>query len=192
MKNILLPLALLALLAAGGGCKKADPDAGLPDATQTGANTAGCFVNGEPFVASGFGSGPGRVSGIGGGVSFDSAFYLRLNGRFGNQEGTIHLFLSSFQFGKGRTITGRYPLNKDTQYLPAIDPSTAQNYGVFFPNDYSQDALGTTALSTGYVDVTKVDEGNRIVSGTFEFTGVSYQDPQRTIRITGGRFDRKQ
>ena len=46
-------------------------------------------------MANGFGSGPGKVAGIGGGFAYDSAYYLRLNGRFGNQEGSIHIFLNN-------------------------------------------------------------------------------------------------
>ncbi|GAA4042952.1 hypothetical protein GCM10022409_31120 [Hymenobacter glaciei] len=183
-------LGLAATLLAG--CKKDDPAAGLPAATHTGANTAGCLINGQPFVATGFGSGPGRVAGMGGGFACDSAYYLRLNGKIGSSEGAIHLFLNSFPRFKNRMLAGVYILDKDTPYMPAAISSQCLSYAVFLPNDNSQELFGTTSKAVGSVNITHVDEVNRIVSGTFEFTAVSSLDPTKTLRVTSGRFDRQQ
>lgn len=43
-------LCLAAALLFAAGCKKDDPEAGLPAATHTGANTFGCLVDGQVFV----------------------------------------------------------------------------------------------------------------------------------------------
>ncbi|QNH61595.1 hypothetical protein [Hymenobacter sediminicola] len=75
-------------------CKKEAVDA-LPKATQSGANTAGCLVNGNAFVAQKLGSGPGSVEAISGGFSYDSLYYIRFAGKHGSQEATIRLFLRS-------------------------------------------------------------------------------------------------
>jgi len=58
MKKYILLLFLPALLSLSC-CKKdddqpVDPVNQLPPATQTGANTAGCLVNGEPFTPKGY------------------------------------------------------------------------------------------------------------------------------------------
>ena len=37
---------ILAAVSLVAGCKKDDPEASLPPATHTGANTAGCLING--------------------------------------------------------------------------------------------------------------------------------------------------
>jgi hypothetical protein len=49
-------LLLLAALLGLSQCKKHDPDPldQLPPATQTGANTFGCLVNGQPWTPQGY------------------------------------------------------------------------------------------------------------------------------------------
>src|SRR5690554_904281 len=51
---LLLPLLMLLLSCDKDDDKPADPVDQLPPATQTGANTAGCLVNGEPFTPKGY------------------------------------------------------------------------------------------------------------------------------------------
>lgn len=185
-------LTFIILLAlAAGGCKKDAPDADLPEATQTGANTAGCYINGQPFVATGFGSGLGKVPGIGGGFSEDSLYNLRLSGKFGNQEGTLRLFLTNIP-RDGRVLIKTYQLNLDTPFCPPAVSSQCLNHAVFIPNDYSGEIYGTSARHTGKVDLKYVDLGRSIASGTFSFTAVSNLDPTKTLQVTGGRFDRQQ
>ena len=46
-------LPLLAALLGLGQCTKDDPEASLPPATQTGANTFGCLVNGQVWTPKG-------------------------------------------------------------------------------------------------------------------------------------------
>ena len=58
MKTAFSFLAVLLLL---GSCAKDSPEAGLPKATQEGKNTADCLINGERFVATGYGPGLSRV-----------------------------------------------------------------------------------------------------------------------------------
>ena len=50
-------LPLLAALLGLSQCTKDDPEAGLPSATQTGANTFGCLVNGQVWTPKGNNSG---------------------------------------------------------------------------------------------------------------------------------------
>ena len=58
MKNIVIIATLMLLCAAGCKKDKASEDQ-LPPATQTGANTFGCLVNGKVFVPKGY-DGTGR------------------------------------------------------------------------------------------------------------------------------------
>ena len=58
MKRTHLPLPLLAALLGLSQCKKTEPAAArpedqLPPATQTGANTFGCLLNGQPWTPGG-------------------------------------------------------------------------------------------------------------------------------------------
>ncbi|MDO7852975.1 DUF6252 family protein [Hymenobacter convexus] len=191
MKGQLCCFLLLALAA----CSKDDPEASLPAATHTGANTAGCRINGQVFVASGWGSGPGKVKGIGGGFAYDSAYYLRLNGKFGDREGSLHLFLDGFPSNRNQKLIRPYSLNQNTPVLPAAISSQCKSYAAFFPNDSRQEVYSTDASHTGQVNITYVDLStlnNTVIAGTFEFTAVSNLDPTRTLTVTEGRFDRKQ
>lgn len=54
--NRKLPLSLCLLLTQCSQCKKDDPapEEQLPPATQTGANTLGCLVNGQPYTPGGY------------------------------------------------------------------------------------------------------------------------------------------
>lgn len=50
MKTLFGGLFLLSLVLALTGCNKDGPVAGLPPATQTGQNTAGFLLNGQPWM----------------------------------------------------------------------------------------------------------------------------------------------
>ena len=52
MKKLPTPLLLAALLGLSQ-CKKHDPESALPPATQTGASTFGCLVNGQAWTPKG-------------------------------------------------------------------------------------------------------------------------------------------
>ncbi|MGY3088462.1 hypothetical protein ACVWYF_001495 [Hymenobacter sp. UYAg731] len=187
-------LALATVLVASG-CKKDNPEADLPAATHTGANTAGCYINGQPFVATGYGSGLGKVQGIGGGFAYDSAYYLRLNGKFGNREGSLQIFLNSFPGSRNQKLLGTYPLNLTTPVLPAATSNQCKSYAVFLPNDSPQEVYATDASHTGEVKITYVDLSvayKTVVAGSFEFTASSNLDPTKTLKVTSGRFDRQQ
>ena len=193
MRTILLLSLAVTLLAAS--CKKDGPEAGLPTATHTGANTAGCLINGQPFVATGFGSGPGKVAGLGGGFAYDSAYYLRLNGQLGGQDGSLHIYLRSIPNYKTNSLIISYLLNEQSAYMPAASPKHCRNYGAFFPNDNSGEVYITDDIHVGKVDFTHVnlaDLSRPITAGTFEFTAVSTSDPSKVLRVTSGRFDRQQ
>ena len=189
MKRV-IGLALCIALALSG-CKKTDSSP-LPEATKTGANTAGCYINGQPFVATGFGSGPGRVRGLGGGFSYDSAYYLRMNGKFGDQEGSLHIFLNSVPRKTNQGLIKTFLLNQTTPVMPAADPSQCQNYAVFFPNDGSRELYVTDAQHTGRTTFSYVEISSGLAAGTFEFIAVSSIDPTKILKVTDGRFDRKQ
>ena len=193
--KIYLYFALAAALLGLSQCKKDDPAAGLPAATHAGANTAGCFINGQPFVASGFGSGPGRVAGLGGGFAYDSAYYLRLNGKLGGQDGSLHIYLRSIPDYKSNSLIRTYLLNELSAYMPIASPTQCRSYGAFFPNDNSGEVYITDNIHVGKVDLVYVnlaDLNRPITAGTFEFTAVSSLDPNKTLRVTSGRFDRQQ
>ena len=53
MKKLYYTLLILSLLGLQGCFNDDDAPTTLPEATQTGAGTFGCLVNGEPFIETG-------------------------------------------------------------------------------------------------------------------------------------------
>ena len=186
MRTTLLLSLAVALLAAS--CKKDDPAAGLPPATQVGANTGGCLINGERFVATGWDSGSvlsNPVPPLSGGFSFDSVYILRLYGQYLGQHTTVMLFFRAQR-------TGSFPLNRNTLYYPQGDPSYILNHATFSQANSGGELYGTDAQHTGQIICTQADVNRGLSAGTFEFTAASTFDPGKTITITSGRFDRQQ
>ena len=169
VKNLLKITALALFIALPLSCVEPEEPIELPPETQKGANTFGCLVNGELFVA--------QPSGL----SFNSRTYVYadygvvLDGPsltiFGsNKKGLINIILHDPETNMlliPRRLT--YRNNNDRFY-------------VFRPN-------------TGEVFLTKFDLENRIVSGTFEFEIPLLKDDETvediTVKITEGRFDIK-
>ena len=157
----------LSLLAAG--CKDDDPELApidqLPPATQNGAYTFGCLVNGEARV-------PDNTNDIGaiyqGGV-------LQMYGEFdivnGEQGIAINIY-SSIQNGRKYDLTGS----------PMEDVIFDWGEGDDIRCRYQPE----NTLS-GTLTITHFDNEEYIVSGTFEFTTAT--EGCDTIRVTDGRFD---
>lgn len=170
MKKLLIIFLAIAL----SGCDKNDEPrcAGvdcLPPATQTGAGTFGCLVNGEPFVDKS--------------RSFN-CFYQFVDGNFFfnicglDEEGVLtDLCLRTNK----RALVSNEIIN--------IDSNSAGSF--FVSIGIKDDRLrffDSTSSSSGTVILTEFNTNSNIVSATFEFTVV---DPTTgTIyEITEGRFD---
>ena len=186
MKTCLLLGLAAALLAAG--CKKDDPEAGLPPATQEGKNTGGCLINGERFVATGWGSGSvlsNPVPPLSGGFSFDSVYRVELHGQYNGQNTTVMIFLKNDQLGI-------YQLNKTTQYWPQGISQNLLSHATLSTANSAGEVYVTDAQNVGQVVLTRSDLNSGIGAGTFAFTAASTFDRTKTVTITSGRFDRKQ
>jgi len=83
---------------------------------------------------------------------------------------------------------GEYSLNFTTTAWP--DNLNPQNYGLYIKDDdNANSSFIITSAYTRKVTILKLDTLNKVISGTFEFTGVNNQN--KTIKITDGRFDVK-
>ena len=182
--KIHVTLALAALLLAAG-CKKEDPEAGLPPATQVGANTGGCLVNGERFVATGYGSGLSRIGAIDGGFAFDSLYYVELAGVVNGNNVSMLLFLRSRK-------QGNFLFNQNTQYYPQGLARYVLNHATYAVSNSPGEIYVTDAQHTGRMTLTYADIQRGISAGTFEFTAASTLDPTKKVTVTKGRFDRQQ
>ena len=147
-----------------------DPLDELPAATQTGAQTLGCLINGEPWVPPSIG--PNRPNAF---YQFvDGAYTLGISGT--SEEGQ---FSRAIRFGGIDVVeeitTGTYILQND-------DPD---NYFGAVTLEEFQLNTSTTDGNPGLLTITRFDDS--IISGTFAFTVLDNDGNE--ITITDGRFD---
>jgi hypothetical protein len=189
MKYLLLT-ATLPLLALLAGCKKEDqipyPLSELPPATQTGARTFGCLINGKPWVAIVKPAHP-WLSPLR--STYDEEHYgLDYNRR---------LTLSALR------VISSYDWNNDSIYSSIgfnINPIIGEGHYdirnlqvhnlshiVYEPGPTKRYELDT--LAPFHIHITKLDTVNKIVSGTFEMDLIEIDDSLDVLYIRHGRFD---
>lgn len=167
-----LPFLLLA------GCHKKDPspEEQLPAATQTGANTFGCLVNGQVWMPQG-NDGTSNYT-----VSYDTfpdgglleiATY-RIYGQGVSDFQSLSLWTKqlnnpgTFSFQNTQTSIARFNDQKTTCFWRSSDSNTYRR---------------------GTLTITRLDRQAGIISGTFAFT--LYKAGCDSVHVTQGRFDKK-
>jgi hypothetical protein len=177
---------LLLILGLLVGCKKSELDA-LPPATQTGANTMGCLVDGKAWLPAPIK--PGLLSGPPSNpiyaryqpsryqspldLSFHQASKTSISIWVPNlqQTGTIHF---------NQTILKR---QGNSTLFSHFYPYAMYSSHITYPTTYS----ATDSSSHGQLTITRLDTVKNTVSGTFAFTGRALDGA--TIEVTEGRFD---
>ena len=168
MKNIFLTLILLATLSC---CNNDDDNTEtLPPATQTGAGTFACYVNGTSYIDTSGG--------------YFNCFYQFIDGVYffgiGGEDENHSIFRQVILSSNASKI------EENAQYtLNCNEPGN--HYGEVA---FTGQLLGATTCNTnfGTMTITKLDFTNNIVSGTFEFD-IIHPDTGEIIQIRDGRFD---
>jgi hypothetical protein len=155
----------------------------LPEATQVGANTFGCLLNGKVWIPKGKSSlfRP----------NLNASYYPDNQGRF---------IVSAYQYNKDTDIEERIGLSIDTVlkgsglrvYLPEVGRNQQTQAIVFTYNDPKDRyfiSRDSGVYCWGNINLTRIDRENAIFSGTFMFTLKATGSD--TIKITDGRFDIK-
>ncbi|MDO8366591.1 MAG: hypothetical protein Q7T20_07345 [Saprospiraceae bacterium] len=179
MKNFLLSALFTILLCT---CKKDDQDClpGLPCATQVGANTFGCYINGEPWVAE-------IASGI-----FDPS--LRNLDMLYDETGTGMYYGNNWRLAAHKVSESVYDAFVFTarKFDSPLSLDRENNkIRVWYGTDqqlFKEYWLDT--LQQYKIEITKLDTINNICSGKFEFFAIS-NNKSDTLHITEGRFDKK-
>lgn len=141
----------------------------LPPATQTGANTFGCLLDGEIFKP---------------GIYHNSyqCFYQYVNGKYyfwvsGNMKDKNQ---NSIEVGVG---TEKLSISEG-QILNLYERVDGNSFGIYL---FNIDFNNTSTVNTGELKITKLDMKNNIVAGTFWF---DVKDNKGVIhQIREGRFD---
>jgi len=168
-------LALLLLFLSLDGCFlfPDHPKEALPSATQTGANTFGCLVNGKVWLPKGF-DGTSNLS-----LSYDPSFNKgTFDLRSYRYPNSSSWFQSIILASDSLLATGVYNLDEKHQDAQFMDSNHCNYYG-----------FDTTVHRTGAITITKFDLTKGIISGTFQFTLSKARCD--SIKVTQGRFDKK-
>lgn len=182
LRKLFLCAGLL-LLTQCSKCKQDDPAPldQLPPATQTGANTFGCLVNGRAYVPNPRYDDnvvlyePGISLPIGGNLNIQTSH----NVQQGNSNTEQAITLAAGPIRTART----YSLNSPNAEGTAIFNDRSKAY----PCNYYGNAA--VVYRRGQITITRIDEQAHVLSGTFEFTLA--QPGCDTIKVTQGRFDYK-
>ncbi|WP_201977506.1 DUF6252 family protein [Hymenobacter rubidus] len=174
MHNLPLATLLLAALLGLSQCKKKDPDPvdQLPPATQTGANTVGCLLNGQAWVP----FGKDHFS-----VYYDPGYrYGTINISLTKPSKTSSVIETVAIFSDSLRKVGKYALT-----FPKHQEAT---YSIGYGNPCSFFA-GDPHYRAGELIITQLDLKAGIIAGTFEFTLA--KPGCDTLKFTQGRFDKK-
>ena len=176
MKYLILILFFLSACSCGRNSDDNSTQNTLPPATQTGANTIGCLVNGEVFL-------PHQNNPTG--PSATHCHYQFVNnewnfslGYFNDKQNPLR---SIGIFGNGIKLHSNiiYPLGKNNGI------GNASLYGYYGKN--GTPSFYTDNISTGELKITKLDSINYIISGTFWFDAINSNGQK--VQIRDGRFD---
>lgn len=152
----------------------------LPPATQIGANTAGCLVNGVAFLPKGYFTTGNLVCNYIDGKDFTLA--IRESIIQGGNENIRTILISSFNQNLHDNVGVSFPLveyganSKSGEYVINAVASPDPNY-------YS-----TTSIISGELKITHHDFNNAILSGTFWFDAINSNG--EIIKVREGRFDK--
>ena len=177
MKTTTVFILIFVLLSFS--CEKDDdrsknPIDWLPAATQTGAQTFGCLINGEVFIPEKFGS----LRPYAFYQFVDGAYTLGLGGARKDGSGKDFKSLSLGAIDVQAMKEGEYELK--SQESKNFSGQYLLGGGVVLRSF-------TTDVNPGKVVITRLDDKEFIISGTFEFTVLDNDGNE--IQITDGRFD---
>lgn len=153
--------------------KPINPIDQLPPETQTGANTAGCLVDGKAFLPKGYLPTGNLVCNYIDGKDFNINIVQRNNYK------TISMNVISYN--QSLTVGETYQLNEygaDSKF---------GEYSIYDDNNLSEIHYKTTSIITGELKITNHNFNKAILSGTFWFDAVNSEG--QIVKIREGRFD---
>ncbi|MEJ7676404.1 MAG: DUF6252 family protein [Segetibacter sp.] len=159
------------------GCKKNKPAIDqLPLATQTGAGTFGCLVDGKVFKPKGSPFAGPILSCAYQYINDGYSFQLKARQDIGDETLSVGLFTDSLAIAQGQTIK-------------LFQNSVGKAYGQIGKYKIGSSGSLYYTIPTGFgeIKITKFDETNRIVSGTFWFDAINSNSEK--VQVREGRFD---
>lgn len=192
MRNTLLLFTLAISLANCSNDNNNTPEDKLPPITQVGANTAGCYINGELLIPKNgeqqFGGSPAFGLNINAGINFnapivgDDYFQLEIANKKDTNGAGIILYIRNMQNGNGN-----YIIDQSNGELYMDGPNNNQIIAGIRKNGISKTYY--SSQNSGIITITRFDYPNGIYSGIFNATLYNKDNPSEQIQVTDGRFD---
>lgn len=193
MKKLLLLLILAFTLSY---CNNDDQtrysDDQLPALTTTGANTAGCIINGKVLIpkngSQAIGGSPIFGMNVNAGNNFnepiigDDYWQLEIANKRDQNSAGIILWIKDMQQG-----VGNYPVNQSNGQLYIDGPNNNQIIAGIKENGIQKTYW--SGNNSGTITITRFDYLNGIRSGIFNCTLYNKDNPTEIIQVTDGRFD---
>ena len=149
----------------------------LPPETQTGANTAGCLVDGQVFLPHQRGLNAALLCNY---EFIDGKFYFNLV--INDNRETIGKTVSVRTGEISLATNSIYPLNISNTIFQPDFIGGGGIYGIGASNYFY-----TNNIKTGELKITRLDLSSSIISGTFWFDAIN--SAGETVHIRSGRFD---
>lgn len=195
MKTTILILATIFLIAS---CSKKDdtptiPQDQLPAVTTTGANTAGCLIDGKVLIPK---NGSQAIGGsalygltTGAGINFhppitgDDYKYVSIQNLKDTGGSGIYIHFNDMTQGAGNYIVGQ---SNGGYYMsgPNNPQIIARTY-----DGTNTGKIFYSSPNSGIITVTLFDYPNGLYSGTFNCTLYNKDNPAEILQVTDGRFD---
>ncbi len=191
-KLTILLLATILLTSCSKDTTVETPADTLPPATTTGANTAGCYVNGKLLIPK------NGEQAIGGSPNYGlyqrqgNNFWPNKNDYFGVdisnkkdfQNFSVYVWIKDMQNGNGDYIVGQ-----SNGQIHSNGPNNNQIFA--YVNIDGTLKTYYSSINSGIIKITRSDmiTGIAIFSGTFSATLYNINNPSETIQVTDGRFD---
>ena len=180
MKKIITVIILSTLLSVSCKKTKIEPTelSKLPAATQTGANTFGCLVNGKAWIAQRNDCN----------IFCDASFKVEYTGING---GNLGITATNIKTGEGvdeGILIGFDSTNFKSKFIYSQATSLSIGF-TFIKNSIYFRSWDSLTACTGTINLTTYNLQTGVVSGNFEFT-LTKPNAQPII-VTEGRFDKK-
>lgn len=162
-KQIFVVLALC-IMCISFSCQKEK----LPKATEKGANTFGCKIDGKVFVPK------------------DALALPGLTASYNESSRTLEIYCTEPNTGSKRSVS---IIIQDLQTgNNVLDYNNRANVYLFERNQPDQ-YYETNATTGGVLTITRLDTVANIISGTFSFQAALRPDNSKILNVTDGRFD---
>jgi hypothetical protein len=173
MKNLLLLLVTLSLSCCSKDDNKpANPIDQLPPATQTGANTAGCLVDGKAFLPKGY----SIIGNLVCNYTDEKNFSISIAQIINNQAFSI----SVISYNQKLVVGEIYQLK---------EYAANSKFGTYtiYTEGQSDLQYKTTSIINGELKITNHNFDKAVLSGTFWFDAVNKNGEK--VQVREGRFD---